>query len=64
MLEVCDENAKPIPGYVFKDMKPFWGDSICWEPNWNGKKLSELPAMYIRLHIKMKECDLYSIHFP
>ena len=63
-LEVCDENGNPVPGYTFKDMKPFWGDTICWKPDWNGKKFSDLPAMKFRLHIKMKECDLFSINFP
>ena len=63
-LEICDEDGNPIPGYTFKEMKPFWGDKICWEPEWNGKKFSELPPMKFRLHIKMKECDIYSINFP
>ena len=63
-LEVCDESGKPVPGYTFKEMKPFWGDRICWEPEWNGKKFSALPAGKFRLHIKMMECDLFSINFP
>ena len=63
-LEVCDETGIPMPGYAFKDMKPFWGDSIKWEPDWNGKSFSQLKAKTFRLHIKFKECDIYSVNFP
>ena len=63
-LEVCDEKGNPVSGFSFKEMKPFWGDKICWEPEWQGKKFSDLPAGIFRLRIKMKECDLYSICFP
>jgi hypothetical protein len=62
--EICDENGNPVPGFTFKEMKPFWGDAIRWKPDWNGRKISELPPMKFRLHIKMKECDLYSVYFP
>ena len=63
-VEICDENGLPLPGFSFKEMKPFWGDAIRWEPDWNGRRFSELPPMRFRMRIKMKECDLYSVHFP
>jgi len=62
-LEVCDENANAIPGFTFKDMEPFWGDRIGWEPEWKGGKFSDLPGGRFRLRLRMKECDLFSIHF-
>ena len=63
-VEVCDENGKPVPHYTFKDMKPFWGDCIRWEPEWNGRKFPELPPMKFRLRFRLKECDLFSVSFP
>ncbi|MBQ7649747.1 MAG: hypothetical protein IJS15_02250 [Victivallales bacterium] len=62
--EICDKNGNPVPGFSFRNMKPYWGDAIRWEPDWNGRKISELPHMRFRLHIKMRECDLFSVNFP
>ena len=53
-----------LPGFTFRDMEPFWGDRIGWEPEWNGGKFSDLPGGRFRLRLRMKECDLFSIHFP
>lgn len=63
-VEVCDENGAPLKGFSFKDMEPFWGDRIAWEPEWKEKKFSDLPPGKFRLRFRMKECDLYSINFP
>ena len=63
-VEVCDGAGNPVPGYTFKEMKPFWGDKISWCPEWNGKTFDQLPPGEFRLRIRMKECDLYSINFP
>lgn len=62
-MEICDENGKVLPGYSFADMTEFFGDKISFVPEWNGKKLSDLPAGKFRFRIKMSECDLYSIKF-
>ena len=62
-VEVCDVNGNTVPGYSFKDMKEFYGDTIAFVPNWKGKTLADLPAGNFRLKIKMRECDLYSIKF-
>ncbi len=63
-VEICDEDGKPVPGFTFRELKPFWGDSIRWKPEWNGRKFSELPPMKFRLHFKMRECDVFSVCFP
>ena len=63
-VEICDGNGNPVPGFTFSEMKPFWGDSIRWEPEWNRKKFSSLPPMKFRLHVKMRECDVFSVNFP
>ncbi len=62
-VEVCNENGSAVPGYTFKDMKEFYGDSIAFVPEWNGKKFTDLPAGKFRLNIRMRECDLYSVSF-
>ena len=62
-LEVCGENANAIPGFTFKDMEPFWGGRS-WEPEWKGGKFSNQPGGRFRLRLRMKECGLFSIHFP
>ena len=62
-LEVCDENGNALPGYTFKDMKEFYGDSIAFVPQWKGKTLADLPAGKFRLRGKMRECDLFSVSF-
>ena len=63
LLEVCDEQGNPIPGYTFKDMKEFYGDSIAFVPVWKGKSFADLPAGKFRLRAKMRECDIFSIAF-
>ena len=62
-LEVCDENGKAFPGYTFKDMKEFYGDSLSFVPQWKGKTLADLPAGKFRLRGKMRECDIFSVSF-
>ena len=62
-LEVCDENGSAIPGYTFKDMKEFYGDSIAFVPKWKDKSFADLPARKFRLRGRMRECDLFSVSF-
>ncbi|MBE6367517.1 MAG: hypothetical protein E7052_06350 [Lentisphaerae bacterium] len=62
-LAVCDPSGKAIPGYTFEDFGEFYGDKIALVPQWNGKRFSALPPGPFRLHMQLKECDIYSIAF-
>ena len=62
-VEVCDEEGVPVSGWSFGDMDVFYGDRICFVPEWKGKKFSELSPRSFRLRIRMRECDLFSTAF-
>ena len=64
LIEIQDENGKPIPGYTLKESQTLIGNQIArivsWKGNENVEKLASKP---IRLHLYVKDADLYSIRF-
>ena len=59
VVEFCDENGKPIPGY--KTCRMF-GNSL-ERPCDFEKPLSELSGKKVRMNITMRDADLYSFEF-
>ena len=64
VIAFLDAEGIPIEGYDFEDMKPFYGDVIDYPVEWlNGKNLSDLAGIPVRMKIKMQEADMYSFKF-
>jgi hypothetical protein len=63
-IELQDADGKPIPGYTMDDCPPIYGDEIERVVKWkSGSELSSLAGKPIRLRIRMKDADLYSVRF-
>jgi hypothetical protein len=63
-FEIQDENGKPLPGYTLNDAKPLIGNEISRMVTWNGNgNIEQFSSKPIRLHVYMKDADLYSIRF-
>lgn len=61
-FEMQDENGIPIPGFTMEEARPVIGNEISRTVIWNGE-LNKLASKTVRLHIYMKDADLYSIKF-
>ncbi len=63
-FEIQDENGKPVPGYTMEDSQQIIGNEIervvLWKEN---ADLQNLASKTVRLRIKMKDADLYSLRF-
>jgi len=63
-IEIQDQNGKPIPGYTLNDADPIIGNEIRRSVTWKGKSdVGSLSGKQIKLHITMKDADLYSLKF-
>ncbi|MEO5997705.1 MAG: hypothetical protein ABIN89_13280 [Chitinophagaceae bacterium] len=63
-VEIQDEKGKPIPGFTMKESQTIIGNEIMRIVSWNGNEnISALASKPIRLHIYMKDADLYSLKF-
>jgi hypothetical protein len=63
-IAVQDENGKDIPGFSMMDCQELIGNETTRTVTWNGKgDLSKLVSKPVRLHIYLKDADLYSIRF-
>lgn len=63
-IEIQDENGKPIPGYSLEDCHEIIGNEIKRIVSWSGNEnLASLSKKPIRLHIYIKDADLYSLKF-
>ena len=59
-----DETGQPIPGFTMADCPPTFGDEIERVVSWKkGSDLSALAGKPIRLRVRLKDGDLYSIRF-
>gem|GEM_PF-303896 len=63
-VEIQDAEGAPIPGYSAKEAQALIGNTIehpaCWK---TGTDVSALAGRPIRLHVIMKDADLYSLQF-
>jgi hypothetical protein len=62
-IELLKPSGEVIPGFSFDDFGEFYGDSLAFEPRWNGSPVPFGRGENFRLRVKMKECDLYSMCF-
>jgi hypothetical protein len=64
LVELQDEDGKPIPGFTLDDCVPIYGDHIARLVEWNGgADLAKLSGKPIRLRFEMSDADLYSLRF-
>jgi hypothetical protein len=63
-IAIQDENGKDIPGFSMLDCQEIVGNEMSRTVKWNGSSdLSKLVSKPVRLHIYLKDADLYSIRF-
>ncbi len=64
VVELQTPDGKPIPGFTEKDCSEIFGDSLSRPVHWkNDPHLSQLVGKPIRIKIKLKDADLYSLQF-
>ncbi len=64
LVEIQDEQGKPLDGYRLEDCTDVFGDSLEREVVWKGgADVSKLAGKPIRLRLVMKDADLYSLRF-
>lgn len=64
LVELQDEEGKPIPGFSLSDCDELFGDTLERVVFWkNNSDLSSLIGKRIRIHMILSEADLYSLKF-
>ena len=61
-VELQRADGTPVPGYTLADSRDFYGDTIEYRPDWNGKM--DMPFQkgdVFRLRCVARECDIYSL---
>jgi hypothetical protein len=62
-VEIQDANSKPLDGFHLDDCPEIFGDSIDRTVSWKtGNDLSKLAGRPVRLHMMLKDADLYAFH--
>ena len=63
-VEIQDQTGKPIPGFALTDCNEVFGDEIDRVISWkNIRDLSALANQAVRLRVKMKDADVFSLRF-
>lgn len=63
-IELQTESGKPIPGHTLNDCPVIFGDNVNNTVEWkSGSDVSKYSNKPIRLHIEIKDADLYSFKF-
>jgi len=63
-IEIQDEEGNPISGFTMDDCQEIIGNQISRTVSWEGKTdVGSLSGKPIRLHIFLKDADLYSFKF-
>jgi hypothetical protein len=63
-VEIQDKNGNPFPGFSLGECQILIGNEIDRVVNWkNGTDVSVLAGKEIRLRFKLRDANLYSIHF-
>ncbi|OGV69627.1 MAG: hypothetical protein A3K19_01725 [Lentisphaerae bacterium RIFOXYB12_FULL_65_16] len=63
-VEIQDDAGQPIPGRTMDDCPHIYGDELNRSVRWkDGTDLAALADRPVKLHIVMREADLYSIRF-
>ena len=61
-VELQRADGTPVEGYTIDDSREFYGDTIEYRPDWNGKKeMPFQPGEAFRIRCVARECDIYSL---
>ncbi len=64
LVELQDDNGKPLPGFSLSECDELFGNTIDRTVTWNDKSdVSSFLGKPIRIRIKLKHADLYSLKF-
>jgi len=63
-FELRDGSNNPLPGFGLRDCDEIYGDGIDRVVKWKGSPdVSSLAGKPVRLHIQLRDADLYSFRF-
>jgi hypothetical protein len=63
-VELQDDASRPLPGFGLADSDELFGDTLQRVVTWQNKSdVSALAGRPIRLHIAMRDADIYSVRF-
>ncbi len=63
-VEIQDASGQAVPGFALDDCPPIYGDRIERVVKWKGgSDVSSLAGKPVRLRVKMKDADVYSLRF-
>ncbi len=64
-IEVCESSGKPIEGFSFPECRAVRGDSAALQVRWaEGADISRMTVRPIRIRVRARRADLYSIWMP
>ncbi len=61
--ELQTPEGAPIPGFRLDDCREIIGDRIARTVEWTGGDLSSWSDKPVRLHLRMKDAEVYSVRF-
>jgi hypothetical protein len=62
MVEILDEDSKPIPGFTMEEAVELYGDEVEAEARWrNGSDISRLSGRVVRIRLRMRDADVYAL---
>lgn len=62
MVEILDEDYKPIPGFTMREGVELYGDDVEAEARWrNGSDIGRLSGQVVRLRLRMRDADVYAL---
>lgn len=62
-FELCDEQGEPLPGLSLADSEVLFGDEIAHEVAWREATCASVAGRPVRLRVRLRDADLYSIQF-
>jgi hypothetical protein len=63
-IEITDAEGKPLPGYSLEESAEIVGDEFEGTARWrSGSDVSKLAGRIVRLHLVLKDADLYALRF-
>mgnify|MGYP001581254934 CR=1 FL=1 len=63
LFELCDALGEPLPGLSLAESEILFGDEIAHEVKWNSAGPGAREGQTVRLRIRLREADLYSLRF-
>lgn len=68
LVELLDDQGRPIPGYTRDDATPLWGNSVRMPVTWGGRNadrqdVGPLAGQPISIRFVLRDCRLYAFQF-